>query len=152
MPSSPFTPGPGPTSPYASSAHPSYPGSPTSPTSQRSGPGTPGPGPSSRIPITIVGNKRDQVSFREVSTDEGRQLAQKLGCDFYEASAKTNTNVEASFKSLVRQIKAQRRGEAGGGGPGFGGPGGGVGAGGAGYGAGAGIEGSRRKRKKCVIL
>jgi GTPase KRas protein len=51
---------------------------------------------------------------REVSTEEARVLAMRLGCDFYETSAKANTNVEAAFKSLVRQIKGTKRGYEGG--------------------------------------
>ncbi|WWD21626.1 hypothetical protein CI109_106112 [Kwoniella shandongensis] len=89
-----------------------------------------------RTPIVIVGNKKDQYHSREVSTDEGSSLARSLGCDFYEASAKTNTNVESGFKSLVRQIKVNKRGGAGEGGQG------GIGGG----------TGSKRKKQKCVIL
>jgi GTPase KRas protein len=99
--------------------------SPQSPTT----PG--GPGARRRAPIVIVGNKRDLYNAREVSTEEARVLAMRLGCDFYETSAKANTNVEAAFKSIVRQIKGTKRGYEGGG----------V--------AGAKVGG---KKKKCVIL
>lgn len=64
----------------------------------------------SRIPIVIVGNKRDMTNNREVTPEEGRALAQSLGCDFYETSARLNQNVEAAFKSLVRQIKIAKAG------------------------------------------
>lgn len=144
---------PTPMSPYSAHSFPSGPTSPTSPTStsHSHSHSHAAPHPNrSRIPITIVGNKRDQVALREVSTDEGRDTAHKLGCDFFEASAKTNMNVEASFKSLVRQIKAQRRiAEGGTAGPeGAGGPAGMMGGGGAGLGG----RGAGKKRKKCVIL
>ena len=119
-PTSPY--GHGPTSPM--SAH-----SPYGSISQSSSAGG-GAGRAGRIPITVVGNKRDQVALREVSTDEARYLCQRLGVDFFEASAKTNTNVEAAFKSLVRQIKTGRRGAEGGGG----------------------AVGGGRKKRKCVIL
>ncbi|KAK4686523.1 hypothetical protein P7C73_g3602, partial [Tremellales sp. Uapishka_1] len=65
-----------------------------------------------RTPIVIVGNKRDKPHERDVSTEEAKALAQHLGCDFFETSAKTNTNVEAAFKCLVRQIKIVKRGGA----------------------------------------
>lgn len=57
-------------------------------------------------------------------------MCQRLGVDFFEASAKTNTNVEAAFKSLVRQIKTGRRGAEGGVGP----------------------TGGGKRKRKCVIL
>ncbi|TXT16034.1 hypothetical protein VHUM_00537 [Vanrija humicola] len=63
-----------------------------------------------KIPIVIVGNKRDMTNNREVTPEEGRALAQSLGCDFYETSARLNQNVEAAFKSLVRQIKIAKSG------------------------------------------
>jgi len=37
-------------------------------------------------------------------------LAQRMGCDFYETSAKQNANVEAAFKSLVRGVKVAKNG------------------------------------------
>lgn len=85
-----------------------------------------------RIPIVIVGNKKDYYQGREVSTEEGKMLATSMGCDFYETSAKTNSNVEACFKSVVRQIKVDKRGYAT-------------------NGNAAMYPGPRRK-KKCVIL
>lgn len=85
-----------------------------------------------RIPITIVGNKRDMYNAREVSTDEGRMLASRLGCEFFETSAKQNANVENAFKSVVRGIKVLKSGGTDG-----------V----------NGVGGGRRKKKKaCVIL
>nr|ODN89545.1 Ras family, other [Cryptococcus depauperatus CBS 7841] len=64
----------------------------------------------SKVPIVIVGNKKDMFHSREVSTDEGAMLARALGCDFFEASAKTNSNVEAAFKCLVKRIKVSKSG------------------------------------------
>lgn len=89
-----------------------------------------------RIPIVIVGNKKDYYQGREVSTDEGKMLAMSLGCDFFETSAKTNSNVENCFKSVVRQIKVDRRGyQANGHANGM-----------------ATNGGGRPRKKKCVIL
>jgi len=36
------------------------------------------------IPIVIVGNKADKVQEREVSSDEGKALARRIGCEFGE--------------------------------------------------------------------
>ena len=34
------------------------------------------------IPIVIVGNKMDQAAEREVSIEEGKAAARRLGCEF----------------------------------------------------------------------
>lgn len=117
-------------SPYGSP----YGQSPTSPYGSQS----PSAFPSSsrrRLPIVIVGNKKDLSNKREVTMEEGRAMAQRLGCEFYETSAKSNHNVENAFKSLVRGIKVSRgegprtgsTGQTGGG-------------------------GRARKKKNCIVL
>ena len=60
------------------------------------------------IPIQLVGNKLDLEEERQVTTEQGRTLAQKFGCGFIEASAKTNTNVKELFFDLVRMINKWR--------------------------------------------
>lgn len=52
----------------------------------------------------MVGNKIDLEDERAVTTEEGKELAQKWGCVFTEASAKSNTNVSEIFFGLVQQI------------------------------------------------
>eukprot|EP01097_Dermamoeba_algensis_P011722 TRINITY_DN9203_c0_g1_i1.p1 TRINITY_DN9203_c0_g1~~TRINITY_DN9203_c0_g1_i1.p1 ORF type:complete len:192 (-),score=50.87 TRINITY_DN9203_c0_g1_i1:100-675(-) len=56
------------------------------------------------IPILLVANKTDLEEERAVSKEEGKNLAQKWGTSFLEASAKTNTNVNELFFELVRLI------------------------------------------------
>jgi GTPase KRas protein len=58
-----------------------------------------------RLPMMLVGNKCDLVNDREVSTAEGASLAESMGCQFKEASAKTRENVEEAFYDLVREIR-----------------------------------------------
>ncbi|KAH7928757.1 ras-domain-containing protein [Leucogyrophana mollusca] len=54
-------------------------------------------------PAIIVGAKCDLAdSDREVSTSEGRHLAEVLGCEFIETSAKEDHNVTEAFTSLVK--------------------------------------------------
>ncbi|KAH7928756.1 ras-domain-containing protein [Leucogyrophana mollusca] len=54
-------------------------------------------------PAIIVGAKCDLAdSDREVSTSEGRHLAEVLGCEFIETSAKEDHNVTEAFTSVVR--------------------------------------------------
>jgi GTPase KRas protein len=60
------------------------------------------------LPIVIIGNKRDLPHGREVMPEEGQRLAQRLGCEFFETSAKTGYNVDNAFKSVVRGIRAAK--------------------------------------------
>ena len=60
---------------------------------------------SDTVPIVLVGNKQDEFTQRQVSTEEGRELAQLFGCPFLESSAKTRLNVHESFYELVREIR-----------------------------------------------
>ncbi|KAI0703805.1 ras-like protein 3 [Cytidiella melzeri] len=60
----------------------------------------------------IVGNKCDLEHDRQVSTQEGKDLAEECGCQFIETSAKTALNVEQPFVIVVRetiQRKSQER-------------------------------------------
>ena len=60
-------------------------------------------------PVMLVGNKSDRITEREVSTQEGNALAKELGCDFVEASAKNNINVDRAFYDVVRRLRKQRQ-------------------------------------------
>jgi len=53
----------------------------------------------------LVGNKADMVDEKVVSTEEGEKLAKEFGIDFWECSAKNNTNVEESFIGIGRAVK-----------------------------------------------
>ncbi|KAJ6231170.1 ras-like protein rasd [Anaeramoeba flamelloides] len=57
------------------------------------------------VPMIIVGNKNDLENERQVSQGEGTDLAKSFNCPFIETSAKTRTNVEEGFFSLVREIR-----------------------------------------------
>ncbi|KAI4326361.1 hypothetical protein MLD38_031683 [Melastoma candidum] len=52
----------------------------------------------------LVGNKRDLDNIREVSTEEGRALAESEGLFFMETSALDSTNVQMSFEIVIREI------------------------------------------------
>lgn len=63
--------------------------------------------------MILVGNKSDMNDRRVISTEQGQQLAEELGIPFLEASAKNNDNVEESFFSLARRVKANMYSSAG---------------------------------------
>jgi len=58
-----------------------------------------------KVPMVVVGNKSDLESERQVSTQQGQDLAKSFGAPFFETSAKTRVNVEESFYQLVREIR-----------------------------------------------
>lgn len=51
--------------------------------------------------VILVGNKSDMDSERVVTYDRGKQLADQLGLEFFETSAKENINVKDVFERLV---------------------------------------------------
>ncbi|XP_012221582.1 GTP-binding protein Rit2 isoform X2 [Linepithema humile] len=61
------------------------------------------------IPLVLVGNKFDLQHQRKVTTEEGKALAEELGCPFYETSAALRQFIDDAFFSLVRQIRAKER-------------------------------------------
>ncbi|CAI5758993.1 unnamed protein product [Candida verbasci] len=58
-----------------------------------------------QVPVLVVGNKCDLEMERQVSYEEGLQLANSFGCPFLETSAKQRINVEEAFYDLVRYIR-----------------------------------------------
>ncbi|CAA7260832.1 unnamed protein product [Cyclocybe aegerita] len=54
------------------------------------------------VPLVLVGNKCDNLAGeREVTTDEGMDLARQIGCPFFETSAKEGTKVDEAFSKAV---------------------------------------------------
>jgi len=60
-----------------------------------------------KVPLVICGNKCDLESERQVSKNEGHELAKSFESPFMETSAKARINVEESFFQLVREIRNQ---------------------------------------------
>ncbi len=57
------------------------------------------------VKMILVGNKIDLSSDREVSYEEGIQLAREMGdVDFFETSCRTGENVYAAFENLVDRV------------------------------------------------
>ncbi|XP_018311939.1 GTP-binding protein Rit2 [Mycetomoellerius zeteki] len=61
------------------------------------------------IPLVVVGNKFDLQHHRKVTTEEGKALAEELGCPFYETSAALRQFIDDAFFSLIRQIRTKER-------------------------------------------
>ncbi|GAB1312250.1 Ras-related protein rsr1 [Madurella fahalii] len=56
------------------------------------------------IPIVIVGNKADLEDQRAVDRAKAFALSQRWDAPYYEASARTRTNVDEAFTDLCRQM------------------------------------------------
>ena len=54
--------------------------------------------------FVLVGNKSDLEDKRQVSTEEGQELAEKYGIPFYETSAKTGANINEIFYNSAEEI------------------------------------------------
>jgi Ras homolog enriched in brain len=68
-------------------------------------------------PLVIVGNKCDlRPEQRQVTTEEGRALAEEFKCGFTEASARFDENVSKAFELVIAEVeKSQNPGEPTGG-------------------------------------
>lgn len=55
------------------------------------------------VPKLLVGNKVDEAG-RTVTSDEGQQLAEQLGMEWMETSAKSEFHVKEAFEALARTI------------------------------------------------
>lgn len=64
------------------------------------------------IVIGLVGNKSD-ISEREVSYEDGKDMAEKNGMFFFETSAKTGECVESAFETLLKTIYEKNKKDRG---------------------------------------
>lgn len=60
------------------------------------------------VPFLLVGNKLDLESEREVSYNEGQQLARYWNCPFYEISSKDKKAVDKIFNVMINSILKSR--------------------------------------------
>ncbi|KAJ7809784.1 ras protein [Mycena olivaceomarginata] len=56
--------------------------------------------------MVLVGNKSDKESEREVTKEQAFELANRLGCEIIETSARTAVNINATFAHVVRVLRA----------------------------------------------
>lgn len=60
--------------------------------------------PSELGPLILVGNKSDCRDQRQVSISEGNALAEELGCNFTETTAKDHDSVKIAFLHILQQL------------------------------------------------
>ncbi|KAL7713370.1 ras-related protein Rap-1b [Entamoeba marina] len=56
------------------------------------------------VPIIVVGNKNDLEDERQVTLDEGKQLAEEFGINFIECSAKEYININELFETIALDV------------------------------------------------
>ena len=59
---------------------------------------------SDKVVIFLVGNKIDAEDLREVTYEQGEEMAESYKLPFFECSAKTAENIETTFNALVKKI------------------------------------------------
>ena len=52
------------------------------------------------ISKVLIGNKCDLTNERQVDIEEAKNLAKKINCNYYEASAKTGQNINEALEKL----------------------------------------------------
>ena len=50
----------------------------------------------------LFGNKNDLVNDREVNYEDGKRLAEKIQCNYYEGSAKTGENIDFIMNEIAK--------------------------------------------------
>ncbi|RWS14202.1 MRAS2-like protein [Dinothrombium tinctorium] len=61
----------------------------------------------SHLPITLLGNKRDLEPGRQVGLNEGRCLAHRYQCQFYEVSAAESCfGILLAWEALIKEVRA----------------------------------------------
>lgn len=59
-----------------------------------------------KLPVVLVGVDREKRWSREkVTSQEGKDVADVIGCPFYEVSHKTENNLKTAYYDLVREIR-----------------------------------------------
>ena len=56
------------------------------------------------LKFVLCGNKCDLSSERQVTREEGMAIAQKIGCPFFETSAKTGEGFEEALLALAHEV------------------------------------------------
>ena len=60
---------------------------------------------SENVSIMLLGNKNDKIEERQVTFEEGKELADRYNVLFLETSSKYRQNVNTAFILMAREIK-----------------------------------------------
>lgn len=60
--------------------------------------------PKKIVPSVLIGTKTDLEQRRQVSHEEGKELADQLGMEYFECSAKLNEGVDSPFQYLAKKL------------------------------------------------
>ncbi|PRP85531.1 2-oxoglutarate dehydrogenase, E1 subunit [Planoprotostelium fungivorum] len=63
-----------------------------------------------KIPMILIGNKKDKEELREVTQDQARQMSVRLGCKWYETSCVDGSYIEDAIYDLVNIMNPRKRG------------------------------------------
>ena len=61
------------------------------------------------VPVVLVGNKCDLNDARVVSMEAAKEVAEKLGMEYFETSAKDVVKINLTFDTLVNEIRNCRK-------------------------------------------
>lgn len=56
------------------------------------------------VPKVLIANKCDLNNRRELSLEEGKNLAKNINCEYIECSAKSNANIQKIFHTILVEI------------------------------------------------
>jgi Ras-related protein Rab-11A len=62
-----------------------------------------------KVPVVLIGNKKDLLDRRAVTDGEIRELSEGYGFRYFDTSAATGENVDRAFYNLVAQVIVQKK-------------------------------------------
>ena len=62
-----------------------------------------------QVPAILVGNKADLLEKRVISKRQGEELARRMGCKYFEASAKEPRQVNEVFYGILNAVVEERQ-------------------------------------------
>jgi len=61
-------------------------------------------GANERIPIVVIGNKKDLINFRSIRYKEALEYCNRIPCPYIETSAKTGEGIKEAFEKIIEEI------------------------------------------------